>query len=132
MITITRKFHFSASHYYSNPNWSEEKNLQTFGKCANKNGHGHNYVLEVTLSGEINPETGYVMDLHQVTELVKTAVLEELDHRNLNIDVTFFHNNNPTMENICRFIWKKLQPILHGLQKITLWETPELYCEYAE
>lgn len=133
MIYITRKEHFNAAHKLFNPNWSEEQNTIIFGKCANKNWHGHNYDLYVTVKGEINPDTGFVVNLKDLGELIRTDVTEVLDHKNLNIDVEGM-NIMPSTENVSIFIWNKLVTkisamggTLHGIK---LYETENNYVEY--
>lgn len=133
MIYITRKEHFNAAHKLFNPNWSEEQNAAVFGKCANKNWHGHNYDLYVTVKGEINPDTGFVVNLKDLGDLIRTDVTEVLDHKNLNIDVEGM-NIMPSTENVAIFIWNKLADKisvmgaqLHGIK---LYETENNYVEY--
>ncbi len=133
MIYITRKEHFNAAHKLFNPNWSEEQNAIIFGKCANKNWHGHNYDLYVTVKGEINPDTGFVVNLKDLGDLIRTGVTEVLDHKNLNIDVEGM-NIMPSTENVSIFIWNKLFTkisamggTLHGIK---LYETENNYVEY--
>lgn len=133
MIYITRKEHFNAAHKLFNPNWSEEQNATIFGKCANKNWHGHNYDLYVTVKGEINPDTGFVVNLKDLGDLIRTDVTEVLDHKNLNIDVEGM-NIMPSTENVAIFIWNKLASkisIMGGtLHGIKLYETENNYVEY--
>ena len=133
MIYITRKEHFNAAHKLFNPAWSEEQNNVTFGKCANKNWHGHNYELFVTVKGEINPDTGFVVNLKDLSTLIKTDVTEVLDHKNLNLDVKGMPVM-PSTENVAIFIWnilapkiKKMGAALHGIK---LHETDSNYVEY--
>jgi 6-pyruvoyltetrahydropterin/6-carboxytetrahydropterin synthase len=109
MIYLTRKCEFSASHYYYNPEWSEEDNRKLFGKCANRNGHGHNYTVEVTVRGEVDAATGFLIDLKELKELMNREVMENLDHRNLNREVAEFAGQNPTTENIALYIWRRLE-----------------------
>lgn len=131
---IFRKEHFNAAHRLHNPKWSDEKNKAVFGKCNNKNGHGHNYEIVVKISGEIDPDTGYVYDTKQLSELIKKYVLDKFDHKNLNLDTTEFKNLNPTTENIAVVIWnilrKKIDKEFH--LKITLYETERNYVEYPQ
>ena len=108
MIYIERKERFSAAHQLSNPNWSEEQNQAVFGKCANKNFHGHNYTLTVTVKGEINPDTGFVMNLVDLKHLIQTLVIEKLDHANLNHDVDFMQGKFSSTEVLAEDIWKLL------------------------
>jgi 6-pyruvoyltetrahydropterin/6-carboxytetrahydropterin synthase len=133
MIYITRKEHFNAAHKLYNPTWSEDKNNAVFGKCANKNWHGHNYELFVTVKGNINPDTGFVVNLKELSTLIRTDVTEILDHKNLNMDVSGM-DMMPSTENVAIFIWKILFPkiaemgaTLHGIK---LYETDSNYVEY--
>ncbi len=132
MIYVTRRAEFSASHYYHNPKWSEEENRRVFGKCANPHGHGHNYTLEVTVAGEIDPATGMVMDLKDLKKLLENEVLGLVDHKFLNVEVPAFAKTIPTTENIAIEIWKWLEPKLRlgRLHRIRLYETPDLYVDY--
>jgi 6-pyruvoyltetrahydropterin/6-carboxytetrahydropterin synthase len=133
MIYITRKEHFNAAHKLYNPEWSDEKNNTTFGKCANKNWHGHNYDLFVTVKGEINPDTGFVVNLKDLSATIKTEVTEILDHKNLNIDVKGMPIM-PSTENVAIFIWNILAPKIKEmgalLHCIKLFETDSNYVEY--
>jgi len=108
MIYITRKFHFSASHKLHNPKLSEDDNIKRYGKCANPNGHGHNYILDVTIAGEIDEGLGYVMDLSEVKEIVNREVIDKVDHKNLNMDVDFMKNVLPSTENIVIKFWEQV------------------------
>lgn len=131
-VTVHRKAHFNAAHRLFNPKWTDEKNHEIFGKCSNPNYHGHNYELIVSLTGEIDPETGYVYDLGKLKDLIKTEVEDTLDHKNLNIEVAEFKNTNPTVENISVFIFNKLRvsiPKKLDLE-VTLYETPRNYVTY--
>ncbi len=125
MISVTRKAHFSAAHRLTNPAWSAEHNEAVFGKCNNPAYHGHNYVVEVTVSGPIDPETGYVIDLKVLKDLIDAHVIEPLDHKNLNTDVPFLHGIIPTAENIAVAIWNQLVSRLPQgtLEEIVLHET---------
>ena len=131
-ITVHRKAHFNAAHRLFNPNWSDEKNLEVFGKCSNPNYHGHNYELIVSLTGEIDKETGYVYDLGKLKDLIKIKVEDVLDHKNLNIEVEEFKNVNPTAENISVVIYNKLRVSIpeHLDLEVTLYETPRNYVTY--
>lgn len=133
MIYITRKEHFNAAHKLYNPAWSEEQNNTTFGKCANKNWHGHNYDLFVTVKGEINPDTGFVVNLKDLSTLIKIDVTEVLDHKNLNLDVKGMYTM-PSTENVAIFIWNILAPKIKEmgalLHCIKLFETDSNYVEY--
>lgn len=134
MIYITRKEHFNAAHKLYNPHWTEEENLKTFGKCANPNFHGHNYDVYVTIKGKINPETGFVMNLFDLSDILKTEVVEALDHKNLNVDIEYFHERLPSIENLCIFIWEKLEPIIKNycaeLHCVKVQETDNNFAEY--
>lgn len=133
MIYITRKEHFNAAHKLFNPNWSEEQNETVFGKCANKNWHGHNYELFVTVKGQINPETGFVVNLKELSTLIRRDVTDVLDHKNLNLDVAGMPVM-PSTENVAIFIWNILQGKIKdmgaALHCIKLYETESNYVEY--
>ena len=130
---VTRRVHFNAAHRLHNPDRPDEWNRATFGACNNPSFHGHNYELDVTVEGEIDPETGYVMDLGRLNELVEERLLSRLDHRNLNVDVEWFSALIPTAENIAVVCWRELAPALPaGLTlRLRLWETPRNYVDYA-
>jgi 6-pyruvoyltetrahydropterin/6-carboxytetrahydropterin synthase len=134
MIYLTRRAVFSASHYYWNPAWSEEKNEQVFGRCANRNGHGHNYTLEVTVAGEVDPVTGFVVDLKWLKAVIDSEVLAVWDHRHLNLEVVEFSAAIPTTENIAIAAWKRLESaIVAGgakLHRVRVYESPEIFAEY--
>ena len=132
MIYVTRRAEFSASHFYHNPDLSPEENRRIFGKCNNPHGHGHNYTLEVTVAGEINPATGMVMDLKELKKLLESEVLQVVDHKFLNKEVPVFSKTIPTTENIAVEIWKLVCPklTLGRLHRIRLYETPDLYVDY--
>lgn len=132
-VTISRKAHFNAAHRLFNPNWSDEKNFQVFGKCSNPNFHGHNYELIVSITGEINPETGFVMNLDELKQIIQEQVDDYLDHKNLNLEIPEFKNLNPTVENISVVIWNRIREKLDGnlKLKITLFETPRNFVEYS-
>ena len=131
-VSICRKAHFNAAHRLYNSNWDDEKNKSVFGKCANPNYHGHNYSLEVWIKGEVNPETGFVMNLKQLKDIIESKIEDRFDHKNLNMDTDEFKNLNPTAENICVIIWqilrKELDPKLE--LKIVLQETERNIVEY--
>ena len=131
MVYLTRKMEFSASHLYHNPALSAGENLRIFGKCNNPNGHGHNYVLEVTIGGETDPTTGMVLDLKELKEVMEKEVMERMDHRFLNYEVPELAEKIPTCENIAVVIWQLLEPkIRQGrLHRVRLWETPELFVD---
>ena len=131
-VTINRKAHFNAAHRLHNPNWSDERNREVYGKCSNPNYHGHNYELIVSVRGEVDPETGFVMNLDILRQIIEIEVEDYLDHKNLNLDVEDFKNLNPTAENIVIVIWNRIRAKL-GQEldlKITLFETPRNYVEY--
>ena len=132
MVYVTRRATFSASHRLFNPDLSDAENEAIFDKCSNKNGHGHNYVVEVTVVGDPNPRTGYVIDLKKLKEIVRREVIERVDHKHLNLDVDFMHGIIPTAENIAKAIWKVLEPkIMEGrLHSVRLHETENNVAEY--
>lgn len=132
MIHVTRRAEFSASHVYNNPKLSPEENRRIFGKCNNPHGHGHNYTLEVTVAGSINPTTGMVVDLKELKTLLEREVLQVMDHKFLNQEVAAFANTIPTTENIAVEIWRLLATKLSfgKLHRIRLYETPDLYVDY--
>ena len=123
--SVIRKEHFNSAHRLNNPNWSDEKNLSFYGKCNNPNFHGHNYDLEVTVTGITDEESGYLIDMKKLSDLIKKEVLDCFDHKNLNLDVVEFKNLNPTAENISKVIYDKLrkQLDLKFELKIKLYET---------
>ena len=132
MIFITRKHEFCASHRLFNPTFSDEKNESTFGLCNNPNGHGHNYVLEVTLSGEVSDDTGMVFDLKELKKLTHQEIIDKVDHKNLNVDVDFLKDIIPTAENLAIKFWEILEPkITKGqLYEIKLYESARNYVVY--
>ena len=132
MIYLTRLEHFNAAHKLYNPNWSKEKNEKVFGACANENWHGHNFDLFVTVKGTPDPETGFVMDVKKLKDLIKEHVIKKVDHKNLNLDVTEFINLNPTAENIVVVIYKLLRPYIDSKfdLQVRLYETPRNFVEY--
>ncbi len=131
-VTVHRKAHFNAAHRLYRPDWSHEKNNEVFGKCNNPHFHGHNYELIVSVKGEIDQETGYVIDIKVLKDLIKSEVEDEFDHKNLNEQVEAFKNLNPTAENIVVVIWKKLKPHLDKNLEltVTLYETPRNFVTY--
>jgi len=133
-ITVCRKAHFNAAHKLYNKNWSKEKNKKSFGRCSNENFHGHNYELIVKIYGEIDKNTGMVIDLSFLKKIIEKEIEEELDHRNLNLDIPYFKNIIPTTENLAIYIWKKLNKAIQLNCKITvvLYETPRNFVEYSE
>ncbi|MFZ1496771.1 MAG: 6-carboxytetrahydropterin synthase [Saprospiraceae bacterium] len=133
MVYLTRVERFNAAHKLWVTDWTEEKNFATFGKCANKNWHGHNYALHVTVKGIPDPVTGFIIDAKQLGSLIKQHVVDILDHSNLNLDVPFIPKNiQPTTENIVMLIWQQLEPHIEGcrLHSIKLIETENIYAEY--
>ncbi|HWA94437.1 MAG TPA: 6-carboxytetrahydropterin synthase [Terracidiphilus sp.] len=135
MIFLTRRATFAASHYYWNESWSEEKNRAVFGKCANRNGHGHNYTLEVTVAGEPDAVTGFVVDLKWLKDVIESEVLSAYDHRHLNLEVPEFVKAVPTTENIAIAAWKRLEPTINAtggakLSRVRVYETPEIFAEF--
>ncbi len=135
MIELTRRATFSAAHYYWNENWSAEKNEAVFGRCANKNGHGHNYTLEVTVKGQPDPVTGFVVDLKWLKDVIEHEVMAAYDHRHLNLEVPEFAKSNPTTENIAIAAWKRMEPAVAAaagakLSRVRVYETPEIFAEY--
>ena len=134
MIYITRKETFSAAHKLSRKDWTEEKNNEVFGKCANPNWHGHNYILWVTVKGEVSPETGFVTNLTDVSKIIKEYILDKVDHRNLNVDVDFMRDKFSSTENLAIEFWMQIQkPIsLLGctLHSIKIQETDKNFVEY--
>jgi len=132
MVYLTRKAEFSAAHFYYVPEWPEEKNRQVFGKCANRNGHGHNYTLEVTVKGEPDPVTGFVVDLKRLKDIMEEEVVRVYDHRNLNHEVPEFAKLLPTTENIAGAIWRRLDGKIPGaaLHCVRVYEMPDLSASY--
>tara|TARA_R110000787_G_scaffold274287_3_gene382184 strand:+ start:624 stop:1034 length:411 start_codon:yes stop_codon:yes gene_type:complete len=132
-LTVYRKSHFNAAHRLYRPDWDDDKNNAVFGKCNNPNFHGHNYELEVGVTGDINQETGFLIDIEELKTIIKVEVEDYLDHKNLNLDIPEFKELNPTMENIAVLIWDKLNASLLGRFKIsvTLYETPRNFVVYT-
>ncbi len=131
-VTVSRKAHFNAAHRLYRKDWSMEKNYAVFGKCNNPNFHGHNYEIIASVTGEIDKETGFVIDLKILSDLIKEHIEEAFDHKNLNEDVAEFKDLNPTAENICVVIWRKLRPFIASDKdlEITLYETPRNFVTY--
>lgn len=131
-VSVSRRAHFNAAHKLNNPNWSSEKNSDVFGKCNLPNYHGHNYVLIATVLGTIDPETGYVMDMKELNDIINEEVVAKFDHKNLNLDTAEFKNLNPTAENIAVVIWNLLRKRIDSdlKLKITLYETERNFVEY--
>ena len=132
-VTVHRKAHFNAAHRLYRKDWSDEKNFEVFSKCSNPNFHGHNYELIVSLTGEIDKETGYVYDLGILKNIIKSEIEDCFDHKNLNIEVPEFSDLNPTAENICVVTYDKLRKLLPSNLdlKITLYETPRNFVSYS-
>ncbi|MFL2643985.1 MAG: 6-carboxytetrahydropterin synthase [Flavobacteriales bacterium] len=132
-LTVSRKAHFNAAHRLYNSKWSEDKNNQVFGKCNNPNFHGHNYELIVSVTGPVNSETGYVIDMALLKQIIKQEVENNLDHKNLNLDVKEFESVNPTAENICIYIYNNIKTRLDSNLdlEITLYETPRNFVKYS-
>jgi 6-pyruvoyltetrahydropterin/6-carboxytetrahydropterin synthase len=133
MILLTRKAEFSASHFYWKENWTEEQNVNAFGKCANRNGHGHNYTLEVTVAGEVDPVTGFVVDLKHMKDVMEREVVSVYDHRHLNYEVPEFRTMMPTTENMAIAIWKRLDGKIPGarLERVRVYEMADLFADYC-
>jgi 6-pyruvoyltetrahydropterin/6-carboxytetrahydropterin synthase len=131
-IAVFRKAHFNAAHRLHNPKWGEDRNREVFGLCNNPNYHGHNYELEVKVSGEVDPDTGYLIDMKLLADLIRSEVEARFDHKNLNLDTVEFQDLNPTAENICFVIWKILRAGLGERYDLAvrLYETPRNYVEY--
>jgi len=131
-VTVHRKAHFNAAHRLYRKDWDDATNLKVFGKCSNPNYHGHNYELIVSVTGNIDPETGFVMDLKILKDLIRTEVEDAFDHKNLNVEVEEFKNLNPTAENISVVIWNKLRKQIQEANdlEVTLYETPRNYVTY--
>lgn len=132
-VAVFRKAHFNAAHRLHNPNWSAEKNQKVFGKCNNPSYHGHNYELTVKVIGEIDPETGFVIDMKVLKTLIKENIIERFDHKNLNVDTEEFKELNPTAEHIAVIIWRILRKELKDDLDLTvrLYETPRNFVEYS-
>ena len=132
-ITICRKSHFNSAHKLYNKTWSKEKNLKVFGKCSYENFHGHNYELIVKLYGEINEDTGMLMDLSDLKKIIKDEVEEKLDHKNLNLDIDYFKDKITSTENLAIYIWNRLNDAINVDCKLTvvLYETPRNFVEFA-
>ncbi len=133
MVYLTRLAHFNAAHKLYNPNWSKEKNEEVFGVCANENWHGHNFDLYVTVKGEVDTDTGFLMDVKKLKALIKEHVTDKVDHKNLNLDVEFLRGKLCSTENLAIGIWNQLVPHLPSnvkLHCIKLYETARIYVEY--
>jgi 6-pyruvoyltetrahydropterin/6-carboxytetrahydropterin synthase len=132
MIFLTRKAEFSSAHYYWNDAWSLEENERVFGKCANRNGHGHNYTLEVTVAGEVDATSGFVVDLKQLKDILDQEVVSVYDHRHLNLEVPEFAKAIPTTENIAIAVWNRLKNKIPNakLHRVRIYEMPDLFADY--
>lgn len=136
MISVSRKEHFNAAHKLYNPKWSEEKNSEVFGPCANENWHGHNFELIVTVKGEPDPQTGFVIDLKRLSHIIKEEILDLVDHKNLNLDVPFLKGQIASCENLIIAFWNLLEPKIKNLapeanlSHIRLYETPRNFVDY--
>ncbi len=133
MVYLTRQEHFNAAHKLYNPQWSREKNEEMFGVCANENWHGHNYDLYVTIKGDADTDTGFIMDVKKLSAIIKENVIEKLDHKNLNLDVDFMQGKMCSTENLAIAVWDQIIGHLPGnvqLHCIKLYETPRIYVEY--
>ena len=132
-VTVSRRAHFNAAHRLYRPQWSPEKNEAIFGKCNNPHFHGHNYELIVSVTGEVDPETGYVVDVKILKDYIKSEVEDAFDHKNLNLEVPEFKDKNPTAENIAIVIYNKLKLVLdpHLDIEVTLYETPRNFVSYS-
>ena len=132
-VTVSRKAHFNAAHRLNNDKWSITKNEEIFGKCNYPNYHGHNYELIVSVRGEINQDTGYVMDMGELKKIIKNEIEERLDHKNLNLDIPYFSNTIPSAENICIYIYDILRGHIDSQFKLSirLYETPRNFVEYS-
>ena len=132
MILLTRKAEFSSAHFYWNDTLSPEENQRIFGKCANRNGHGHNYTLEVTVAGEIDPVTGFVVDLKQLKDILEREVVSVYDHRHLNFEIPEFRTAIPTTENIAIAIWRRLAGKIPSAQlhRVRVFESPDLFADF--
>ncbi len=132
LVYVTRREVFSASHRLYNKKWTEERNVEIFGKCSNVYGHGHNYVLEVTVAGTVDPDTGYVIDTKELKKIIRENVVDKMDHKNLNMDVDFMTDVIPTAENIAIKVWEQLEDkITNGkLYSVKIYETENNYFEF--
>lgn len=132
-VVVTRREHFNAAHRLYNPAWSDAENARVFGPCANPNYHGHNYDIDVSVSGGVDSATGYVVDIKTLKDLIEAHVLRRMDHQNLNLDVPEFAATNPTAENIVVQCWRWLAPVIPAgrLVRIVLWETDRNVVEYT-
>ena len=135
MVYLSRLEHFNAAHKLYNPNWSEEKNKEVFGPCSNENWHGHNYELIVTIKGQPDPDTGFVIDLKKLSNMIREKIIDQVDHKNLNLDVPFMQGKLASTENLVIAFWNILQPLISTisaaeLHSLKLYETPRNFVEY--
>ena len=132
MIFLTRKAEFSAAHFYWNDALTPEENVRIFGKCSNRNGHGHNYTLEVTVAGEVDHVTGFVVDLKQLKDILEQEVVSVYDHRHLNLEIADFRTSQPTAENIAIAVWRRLDGKIPNarLHRIRVYEMPDLFADF--
>lgn len=132
LIYVTRRAHFSAAHRLFNPAYTEDENQRVFDHCANRNGHGHNYHVEVTVAGSTDPDTGYVIDLKMLKKIMDEQFITLVDHKHLNLDVGFLQGVNPTAENIAVACWNQIEPHITGgrLHSVRVYETEQNYAEY--
>ena len=135
MVYLSRLEHFNAAHKLYNPNWSEEKNKEVFGPCSNENWHGHNYELIVTIKGQPDPDTGFVIDLKKLSNMIREKIIDQVDHKNLNLDVPFMQGKMASTENLVIAFWNILQPLISTisaaeLHSLKLYETPRNFVEY--
>jgi 6-pyruvoyltetrahydropterin/6-carboxytetrahydropterin synthase len=136
VIYVSRKEHFNAAHKLYNPSWSNEKNQEVFGPCANENWHGHNFEVIITVKGKPDPDTGFVIDLKKLSTLIRDEIIEKLDHKNLNLDVDFLKDKLPSCETLAVEMWRILAPRIQDISKfgslhcVRLYETPRNYVDY--
>ncbi|WP_026463102.1 6-pyruvoyl trahydropterin synthase family protein [Adhaeribacter aquaticus] len=135
MVYLSRLEHFNAAHKLYNPNWSEERNKEVFGPCSNQNWHGHNYELIVTVKGQPDPETGFVIDLKKLSNLIREQIINKVDHKNLNLDVPFMQGKLASTENLVMEFWRILEPLISSISSaklhcLKLYETPRNFVEY--
>lgn len=132
MVYLTRKEQFNAAHRLYNPNWDDARNEAVFGKCSNPNWHGHNYTIEVTIKGEPDPETGFLFNTKELSQIVWREALDKMDHKNLNVEVDFLKGVMPSTENVVKAIWQQIAPHVHGCQlhQVRLYETEKNFADY--
>ncbi len=132
MVYLTRRERFCAAHRLFVAGWNDEKNMEIFGNCSNENWHGHNYILYVTIKGEPDPVTGMIINATELKKIIRSEVIEHLDHKNLNLDVGFMQGIMPTAENLVKIIWQRLEPHAKGftLHRVRIYETENIYADY--